>query len=130
MVGGSWEYVAAYIDNGDDMLDTYGSSILNADIKYKNVYAIDVADGVVGNYNLFLKQKGDALYETSVNVSDSTTGWYGDRYYIPRRDNPWFLRGCNNTYSTAAGAFSFYRYPGSVNASVGFRTVVSVGSDL
>ena len=36
--GGAWEYVAAYVDNGDSNLTSYGSSLVNGDAKVKNVY--------------------------------------------------------------------------------------------
>ena len=38
MSGGAWEYVAAYVDNGDSNLTSYGSSLVNGDAKVKNVY--------------------------------------------------------------------------------------------
>ena len=38
MSGGANEYVAAYVNNGDSNLASYGSSLVNGDTKTKTVY--------------------------------------------------------------------------------------------
>ena len=131
MSGGNWEKVAAYVNNGHGYLATYGSSLVNAASKYKNVYTATDTNGndsQSGNYNLSIPANGnygDAVYETSSSYTDQNA-WYKDYSDFPHTDGPFFARGgdCSNT--SGAGAFSFYRSPGGVYASDGFRVVVPV----
>ncbi len=78
LVGGAWEYIAAYIDNGYTGLSLYGGN-LDTDFygsknsKYKTIYNHDSQDtGTLynqvysnNNYSLSLRNRGDAIYEIS-----------------------------------------------------------------
>lgn len=78
LVGGSWEYIAAYIDNGYMGLSNYGGNTENdlygsRNSKYKTIYNHDNQDnGTIynqiysnNNYSLAIRTRGDAIYEVS-----------------------------------------------------------------
>jgi prepilin-type N-terminal cleavage/methylation domain-containing protein len=129
MSGGAWEYVSAYVDNNHTNLTTYGSSILQAQNKYKDIYSVGSIDIESSNYTLAISYKGDAIYETSSSGTGSTS-WYGDFSYMTRTDQPWFIRGGINSLGTSTGVFYFHNYNGNANSSMGFRSVVIVGAGL
>ena len=128
MSGGAWEYTAGYVNNGNASLTTYGSSIINADIKYKDVYTV-TTDSQTNNYTNAINKKGDAVYETSSTYSGSTS-WYSDYSYMPYSSAPGFLRGGYYYHTTRAGAFYFVSFIGYDDSSVGFRVVVAVEDGL
>ena len=106
MSGGAWEYVAAYVDNGSSSLSTNGQSIINADIKYKDVYLLGSSDSSANNYEANKNKYGDAVYETS-SSGESSFGWNSDWSNMPYSSIPWFSRGGYCTDGPYAGAFSF-----------------------
>jgi hypothetical protein len=130
MSGGSWEYASAYVDNKHSYLTTYGNSAYTADNKYKNVYAVASTDTNANNYALAINNKGETLYETSINGTDSATAWYGDFSYMTRTDQPWFMHGGCYVDGSGAGSFNSARYSGGVLSNVGFRPIVLVGVGL
>ena len=105
MSGGAWEYVAAYVDNGNGNLTSYGKSLVNGDPKTKNVYSKASSENQTNNYNANAGVYGDAVYETSTS-GNGTTSWYSDYSYFPGADWPFFLRG--GIYSSGSGAGVFY----------------------
>ena len=136
MSGGAWEYVAGYVNNGNGNLTTYGSTLVNAADKYKDVYKV-TSDGQSNNYNnsqpttgLGKPTKdtghyGDAVWETSSSYSGSGS-WYSDYSYFPYSSLPFFLRGgyCNATSN--AGVFDFGSVNGSYDSNYSFRVVLPV----
>ena len=106
MSGGSWEYVAAYVNNGNGSLTSYGSSLVNGDAKTKNVYSKASSDNNTNNYNANSGKYGDAVYETSANGNTGNGSWYGDYSNFPNTSTPFFTRG--GSYSSGAGAGVFY----------------------
>ena len=126
MSGGTMEYIAAYVDNGNAILDN-GSTILATDNKYKDVYTVGITDTHTDNYALTINSKGEALYETSGAYGVS---WRSDFANMPMTDRPWFARGGGNPNGYEAGVFDFYRYHGGVSNSFSFRAVVLVGIGL
>ena len=129
MSGGSWEYVAAYVNNGNDNLTIYGSSLVNGDAKTKNVYTMGSGDTRQANYNANASKYGDAAYETSSGTynasgdSDSQS-WYADYSYFPYSGWPFFYRGGFYGDATGAGVFFFYYDSGSWSSAVSFRPVL------
>ena len=107
MSGGAWEYVAAYVNNGNSNLTNYGSSLVNGDAKTKNVYSKGSSDSRDNNYSANSGKYGDAVYETSANGNASSSSWYGDYSNFPYTRNPFFLRGGYYDGGTSAGVFSF-----------------------
>ena len=124
MSGGSWEYVAAYVNNGNSSLTSYGSSLVNGDTKAKNVYSKGSSDSYETNYNQNAGKYGDAVYETSTSGSGSTS-WYGDYSTFPGMSNPFFFRGGGSYSSDAyAGVFFFNYDDGNSVNYISFRPVL------
>ncbi len=89
------EYVAAYINNGDSNLTTYGKNLINADAKYKNVYNVGETDTSEGNFSVATPANGyfgDALYE----ISSDSGSWFQDCHSFPYGRNPFFKRGAHS----------------------------------
>jgi hypothetical protein len=126
MSGGAWERVVAYVDNG---LTTNGLSIISADNKYKDIYAMGPTDTQVDNYDLFINKNGDTLYETSTSNTELTS-WFSDYSNTPSTNKPWFIRGGAFYSGSGAGAFSFHNITGGAGSSTGFRPVLAVGTGL
>lgn len=130
MAGGAWEHVAAYLNNGSGSLSTYGSSLVNAASKYKDVYDRSMLDTQLGNYSLTASKKGDAIYETST-LYYLTTSWYADDSFMPFATQPFFARGSYYYLKTAAGMFAFFSTNGSDDGgTASFRPVLLVGENL
>ena len=124
MSGGAWEYVAAYVNNGNSNLTNYGSSLVNGDAKTKNVYNKASSDNNTNNYNANSGKYGDAVYETSANGNSSSSSWYGDYSYFPYTSNPFFKRGGNYNNGTVAGVFYFNYSNGNSSSGNSFRPVL------
>ncbi len=114
MRGGAWEKVAGYLGNGSD----YGSSLVNAPARYKDIYSSYTAPTSGGHY-------GDAVYETSSSDSNST-GWYSDRTNFPYSNGPFFERGGIVGSDSEAGLFEFEYSDGDAYDGYSFRVVVPV----
>ena len=126
MSGGSWEYIAAYVNNGHSNLTTYGSSLINGDSKTKNVYTKASEDNNTNNYNQNSGKYGDAVYETSAKGNTIDDSWYGDYSNFPYTDVPFFSRGGSYDYGTLTGMFAFFYYYGSNYNNTSFRPVLII----
>ena len=124
MSGGAWEYVAAYVNNGNSNLTNYGSSLVNGDAKTKNVYNKASSDNNTNNYNANSGKYGDAVYETSANGNSSSSSWYGDYSDFPYTSSPFFGRGGRYYNGTYAGVFYFNSYNGHSDSYGSFRPVL------
>ena len=136
MSGGAWEYVAGYVNNGNGNLTTYGSTLVNAADKYKDVYKV-TSDGQSNNYNnsqpttgLGQPTKdtghyGDAVWETSSSYSGSGS-WYSDYSSFPYSGSPFFLRGGGYDGTSNAGVFYFGNNTGNSSSNSSFRVVLPV----
>ena len=101
--GGSWEYVASYINSGDKNLeinggttagDIYGATIeeQSTSTKYKTVYSSQ--NDQSKDYEMAgKKNKGDAVYETSATYDSLTGSWFKTDNEFPRNASPFFYRG-------------------------------------
>ena len=123
MSGGAWEYVAAYVNNGNSNLTSYGSSLVNGEAKTNNVYSKGSSDSRDNNYSANSGKYGDAVYETSASGSGSTS-WYGDYSDFPYTDWPFFYRGGACSVGTNAGVFFFSNYGGDSDSDFSFRPVL------
>ena len=124
MSGGAWEYVAAYVNNGNTNLTKYGASLVNSsDARTKNVYTKASSDSYENNYQQNKGVYGDAVYETSTS-GNGTTSWYSDYSFFPYTSGPFFGRGggCNN--GSSAGVFCFDSYNGDGSSYYSFRPVL------
>ena len=130
--GGLWERTAAYVNNGNSNLTTYGASVVvNGDTstKYATVYPwkdpqdsnIDTAGQ--DNYELNDYIFGDAVRETSTSDT-GTSGWNDDYSYFPGLYGPFFFRGGSYLNTSGAGLFAFHRTGGSSHYYHGFRPVL------
>ena len=124
MSGGAWEYVAAYVNNGNSNLTNYGSSLVNGDAKTKNVYSKGSSDSRDNNYSANSGKYGDAVYETSANGNSSSSSWYGVYSNFPYASYPFFKRGGIYNDGTLAGVFYFYYYDGDSGSVNSFRPVL------
>ena len=125
MSGGSWEYVAAYINNGNANLTTnYGKSVYEGEAKTKNVYAIGSTDTQQNNYNANSGVYGDVVWETSNGYNTSNGSWYADYSIFPGTGFPFFLRGGYDGSGSSAGVFYFLRYSGYYSSGSSFRPVL------
>ncbi|MDD3822042.1 MAG: hypothetical protein PHF47_03385, partial [Bacilli bacterium] len=127
--GGSWEFVAAYLNNGNTNLTNNGSSLVNAAAKYKEVYSKGSSDTQDLNYAQTANKKGDAIYETS-NSHTGNASWYSDTSSMPSGTSVFFRRGGNWEQYSLAGAFAFYGASGAASNYIGFRPVLVVGPGL
>ena len=128
MSGGANEYVAAYVDNGNEHLISYGNSLVNGDTKTKNVYITGSSDSIENNYSANSGKYGDAIYETSMKANSSDGSWYGDYSYFSAKTGPFFYRGGYYSENTRAGLFYFDSSNGIGNWVGGssFRPVLTV----
>lgn len=130
MSGGANEYLAAFLNNGNSSLTTYGSSIVNAAAKYKDMYMVGSSDTNALNYEANSSTKGDALYETSSSGSGSTSSWYSEYAGMPTLNNQIFIRGGSYNSASNAGVYYFNANTGNVNAVYGFRPVLAISSGI
>ena len=136
MNGGAYEYVAAYVNNGNSNLGTNGDTLVNAAEKYKDVYKV-TTDSQLNNYNNAQPTQGqgaltkdtgyygDAVWETS-NNSSRLNSWYGEHSDFPYSSYPFFHRGGVYSYTSNAGVFNFAYFDGINNSTLSFRVVVPV----
>ena len=126
MSGGRADAVAAYANNGKSDLITYGSALVNAPDRYKDVYSVGDYDGSQNNYNLSTPSNGhygDAVYETS----SSSSSWYSDTSIFPNSNGPFFQRGGRYNVDSDGGLFYFSRDNGKdLYSNSSFRVVVPV----
>ncbi|MDD2376527.1 MAG: hypothetical protein PHD15_04375 [Clostridia bacterium] len=129
MSGGTWEYTAAYVNNGHSNLTTYGLSLVNAASQYKDIYIQGSSDTITLNYEANSSKKGDAVYETSTSGTGGATAWFGDYATMPCSSDPFFLRGGGYGGTTGVGAFNFNCQNGGPSA-MGFRPVLVLSGTL
>ena len=134
MSGGSWERIAAYINNGHSYLKEYGQTLLDAPDKHKQVYEAITSSGTVTttgndsqqkNYENIATIFGDALYEISSSYGNSNS-WYKDNAVYPYLDLPFFERsgGCED--NNATGIFCFDNADGNASIYHSFRPSIIV----
>lgn len=130
MRGNSYEYTANYIKSdidetgllkygGKEKGDLYGTDEeKNKSTKYKTIYNYDTGDRQ-NNFNITESKKGDAIYETSNNVST----WFLAYGAFPITDSPFFQRGGGYT-SNADGIFYFVDAYGKNSDTTSFRIIL------
>ena len=80
--------------------------LVNADIKYKDVYAGTSDDGNT-NYNVNSEKYGDAIYETSSCGSGEGNDWYYANTLFIYPNEPILSRGSNCTNTFGHSLFDF-----------------------
>ncbi len=125
MSGGAWERTAAYVNNGNSSLTSYGNSLVNGDAKTKNVYTMGSGDTWLANYNANASKYGDAVYETSSDsASPWNLSWYADYSNFPYTSIPFFIRGGGYGNTTGTGVFCFNYANGAAYNDGSFRPVL------
>jgi len=139
--GGSWEYVASYVNYGSSSSDLTNGGTTSGDLygssdeqststKYKTVYTAS-GTSESDSYNLLVTgnttKKGDAVYETSTNYQNSTswnngTGNSADSYF-PHVTHSFFIRGGDSSYQHT-GMFSFGNNAGHSFNVYSFRLIL------
>ncbi len=132
--GGSLERTAGYVNNGNENLGTYGGKTAgdfygkseveqSTSTKYKTVYNSENNPSkdyeIAGN-----KNKGDAVYETSVSHSNEAGSWFNASAYFPNIPSPFFDRG-NSYLSTSSSPFFFHFTSGNIYVGSSFRLVLT-----
>ncbi len=106
MSGGSWEYVAGYLDGatGDSGLTL--DEIRNTYSKYIDVYASDSTDITYSKRIL-----GDATGEMGPFYDEGIyrNNWYNDTSYFVNESLAWFVRGAGCSSASYTGQFTFSR---------------------
>ncbi|MFQ8660701.1 MAG: type II secretion system protein [Clostridia bacterium] len=132
--GGAWERTAAYVNNGNENLGTYGGKVAGdiygateeeqkTSTKYKTVYSSE--NNQSKDYQTAgKKNKGDAVYETSVSHSNGTGSWFDACANFPYGAYPFFLRG-GGYNDTIAGSFFFIHTYGYASSDGSFRPVLA-----
>ena len=132
--GGAWERTAAYVNNKNDQLGTTGGknagdfygateSEQATSTKYKTVYSSE--NNQSKDYQTAGKRnKGDAVYETSVSYSHGTGSWFDAYANFPNGASPFFNRG-GGYNGTAAGTFYFSSNNGGAYGGRSFRPVLA-----
>ena len=139
---GTWERVAAFVNNGHSYLNEYASSIMellkdNKGSKYVNIYPFDdskdnksitnnsdnLNKAIVANYAKNTKIYGDGIRETST-AGTGKTSWHTDYYYFPAVNSPFSKRGGDFWDGEGAGLFCFGRTAGDGVYYDGFRSVL------
>ena len=121
MSGGAYEYVAAYVDNGNGNLR--GSSLVNGETKTKNMYSKSSSDSDFSNYSANSGKYGDVVYETSSSGRQNTS-WYNEHSEFPYGVWPFFRRGGYNNDGKGAGEFYFLNSTGDWDSHASFRPVL------
>ena len=121
MSGGSWEYMASYLENGTT---DYAKNFLNVDEKYQTKYkgtgATNSTEDRTANYEANKEIYGDAVWE----ISNEQYSWNNDYSHFPYLSGPFFIRGGYYSNSSFAGVFCFDSFYGGTSENIGFRPVV------
>ena len=140
---GTWERVAAFVNNGHSYLNEYASSIMellkdNKGSKYVNIYPFDdskdnksitnnsdnLNKAIVANYAKNTKIYGDGIRKTST-AGIGQTSWYSDFSYFGGLYRPFIERGgYYNDSKEGTGLFSFYGNNGVSHFFGRFRSVL------
>ena len=131
--GGRWERTAAYINNKNENLRTYGGqnegdlygateAEQSTSTKYKTVYISE--NNQAKDYEVAGKKvKGDAIYETSSLPISNIGSWFDTYAYFPNETFPFFYRG-EYYGDTFPSIFSFSGCSGDEYSDYSFRPVL------
>mgnify|MGYP004629449965 FL=1 len=135
MRGGTWERVAAYINNstGSWARSTFGASMTqdgDKSTKYTTVYPSNETSSTdtndkksQANYEASSKIYGDAIRETSTKGTDISS-WYSGVSQFPAQEAPFFIRSGSYRKADECGMFGFYGVNGYNIYHIGFRVTL------
>lgn len=124
--GGAWERVAAYVNNGNSNLTTYGKTLVESTKKeHKDVYNAYNSSGAVitsgsdnreKNYAGMSSIYGDAIWEVS-QLPTGASSWFGNNSVYPVSSTPFIDRGGRMNGINITGLFCFDDTEGDVSLS-------------
>lgn len=128
MAGGSWEYMASFLESGAD--SSYADEMRaksDTEKAYMEMYAgngqTSSSEDRQANYDANSQKYGDAIYETSSHWNSISGSWNSDYSCFPYLTYPFFVRGGVYYYTTSAGVFAFNSGAGGGSSGCGFRAV-------
>lgn len=129
--GGAYEFVSAYVNNGNDNLLLNGTSLVNGEEKNKNVYDVGSEDTMLSNYEMNKSKYGDSLWEVSNTNAHYIYSWYHEPVSFPYGDYSFFIRGgiASQPYQyndQNSGSFTSSRSSGLESDTCSFRPVLVV----
>ena len=128
MAGGANEFVATYLNNGNDVLATNGKALVNEEtIANREIYSPASTDQPVNNYRrngINDGVYGTAMYETSTGYVGNYS-LNGDASNFISGSLPFITRGGSYSDGTSSGVFNFNAVNGAANNLIGFRPVLS-----
>ena len=126
MSGGSYEYVAAYVNNTSNNIQVNGEELIsNKNAKYVDVYTVANPETQTGNYDKSKSLYADAIYETSSSESNKSA-WNAEYSSFPYSDYPFFVRSGGYDNGQVTGLFYFGRYKGIGEGHRSSRPVLSL----
>ncbi len=123
MSGGSWEYMAAYIEETAKNSGMDSIIVDNTYNKYLDKYSKSVTSNTAYKYRILGDSTGElGPFWSSGGYYQST--WYADNSGFVEPTGPWFARGGGCSYTTRAGQFYFNENTGDANSGFGSRLVL------
>ena len=126
-----YQYVSAYVNNGNNNITIYASELLNAPSKHKDVYNVgttgnllsnSISDTVKDNYESSKYKYGDAIYETSSSSANSGAWQNGRIFNMPHSNYPFFGKGKSGSNGSM---FSMSELSGTTGSN-SFRPTIAV----
>ncbi len=111
MVGGIWEWTSGYIAPDTSAYIDYAGKLKDEDggnsSKYKSKFKGTL--GLKNNYEdgTNKKRKGEAIWETSTDGENKTSGWNDDQSLFLFREGPFLIRGGKWDSVGNGGVFAF-----------------------
>ena len=130
--GGIFEYMAGYINNGNENLVNFGNTNLAYNLydnggkstKYKTVY--DGSQSRSDDYKSSGKMKGDAIFETSKDYTGLSSSWFLSPSGFPSEERAFFIRGGHFKKNDPSGYFCFGTADGAGYLNTGFRVCLAI----
>lgn len=126
--GGSAEFIAAYLNNGNSVLTANGKELVTTTtVTNREMYSPASTDQPINNYKkngITDGVYGAAMYETSTGY----LGNYGinnDATNFVTGATPFITRGGSYSDGTGTGLFNFNTSAGAADAKIGFRPVLA-----
>ena len=132
--GGAWERTASYVNNKNNQLGTTGGTIAGdiygateeeqkTSTEYKTVYS-SVNNQEKDYKTAGKKNKGDAVYETSISHLNGAGSWFDASAVFPSEVYPFFGRGGGGN-EIPAGIFYFSYNGGETYGGHSYRPVLA-----
>ena len=128
MSGGSWEYVATYINDNTSgyLTNVLGlKSLYDADAKYKEVFDVQGSTNTTNYNNASSMTRGLGMHETSTSGT-GVTSWYNELSYFPQNTSAGIRRSGGYNYEFGGGFYLFWRSSGPGGTDTGWRATLVI----